>query len=125
MKRLTIYLFFGLSSLSMIGFTQDVDHPLEISDSCIVVADTLYSGCGDCFNCGVFQPYFNCPIEDYQLKIYNRWGECIFETQDIYEFWNFTEVRMDGTFYYLITGTMSDSGTPFAVLKKGTVIVLK
>lgn len=36
----------------------------------------------------VFTIYVICPTEDYLLRIYNRWGEKVFETTDPNTFWN-------------------------------------
>ncbi len=93
------------------------------------MADTVYLGCGDCFRCNVIHPFFNCPIDDYHLTIYNRWGEIVFETKDIDEFWDFKfegyNYLEDGIYIYFITGAMSDSGTPFAVERRGEVHVFR
>lgn len=124
MKIYRILFLFALFSVTEI-FSQDAAHPLEIPDSCVFIKDTLYAGCGDSFNGGVFYPIFDCPIDNYKLKIYNSWGEFVFETDRKDGFWDYTFDRLDGTFYYFITGIMSDSGTPFAVEKKGTIIVYR
>ena len=36
----------------------------------------------------VFHPVFSAGIEEYQLLIFNRWGELIFESTDIYVGWD-------------------------------------
>ncbi|MCO5258569.1 MAG: gliding motility-associated C-terminal domain-containing protein [Crocinitomicaceae bacterium] len=51
-----------------------------------------------------FQPVITTGIDvqNYSLKIYNRWGELIFESRDV-------NVGWDGTYYK--TGEMSPDGT--------------
>ena len=60
----------------------------------------------DCFSCAVFMPsaftpngdginevlrgYSPCPLDNYQLQIYNRWGQKIFETNTISTGWDGT-----------------------------------
>lgn len=126
LKNTLVLIFFTLS-LNVIG--QDIDHPFPIPDSCLFMADTVYLGCGDSFRSNVIHPYFNCPIDDYHLKIYNRWGELVFETRETEVFWDFKfdgyYYLVDGIYIYIITGLMSDSGTPFAVEKRGEVHVFK
>jgi gliding motility-associated-like protein len=34
-------------------------------------------------------PYFNCPVEDYHLRIFNRWGNLVFESFDQNQAWKF------------------------------------
>ncbi len=36
----------------------------------------------------VFRPLIDCPIEEYRLQVFNRWGDLIFETYDLNEGWN-------------------------------------
>ena len=61
----------------------------------------------------IFFPYAS-GVEEYQLQIFNRWGELIFETQDVYQGW-------DG--YY--RGKLSQQGVyiwkAYAVLNNGRV----
>ncbi len=39
-------------------------------------------------NNDLFKIFYTCPIESYNLKIFNRWGELIFETNDIDILWD-------------------------------------
>ena len=46
------------------------------------------------------------PVNDYELKVFNRWGQLIFESNQLNEGWNGrtnsgTEVP-EGTYYYTI-----------------------
>ena len=36
----------------------------------------------------VFRPIGQCPVEEYRLQVFNRWGERIFESLGINEGWN-------------------------------------
>ncbi len=109
--------------LSTIGFSQDIDHPLAIPDSCLFVPNAVTPDCEQ-FGCDYFDPIIGCPIEDYKLVIYNRYGEIIFESNRREDRWWVASVD-DGVYVWQITGTMSDSGTPFAVSARGHVVVLK
>jgi gliding motility-associated-like protein len=35
-----------------------------------------------------FRPIPSCPITDYTLRVFNRWGDLVFETRNIEEAWN-------------------------------------
>jgi gliding motility-associated-like protein len=42
-------------------------------------------------------------IEDFNIKIFNRWGTKVFETSDMTQFWDGGK-EPDGTYYYVVTG---------------------
>jgi gliding motility-associated-like protein len=78
-----------------------------VTNSCGIQTDSIIVESEECF-CGFyvpnaftpnedefnsyFNPVFDCIISSYELKIYNRWGEVIFESTD-------PEYRWDGTFH--------------------------
>jgi len=109
--------------IGAIGFSQDVDHPLAIPDSCLFVSNVVTPDF-ECLDCSYFNPVILCSIEDYKLVIYDRYGEIIFESSRIEDRWYVADVD-DGVYVWQITGTMRDSATPFAFEKKGHVCVLK
>lgn len=109
--------------LGTIGFSQDVDHPLAFPDSCLYVPNAVTPDCEQ-YDCSYFDPIIVCSIENYNLIIYNRYGEIIFESNRRVDRWYVADVD-DGVYVWQITGTMSDSGTPFAVSARGNVVVLK
>ena len=39
-------------------------------------------------NNDLFKPIVECPIEDYLLQIYNRWGDLVFESYQISDGWD-------------------------------------
>lgn len=45
-------------------------------------------------------------IEEFNIKIYNRWGTKVFETDDVTQFWDGGK-EPDGTYYYVVTGRES------------------
>ncbi|MCX7696422.1 MAG: gliding motility-associated C-terminal domain-containing protein, partial [Bacteroidales bacterium] len=91
--------------------------------------------CGDVFvpqafspngdgNNDVFKVHGNC-IETIQVKIFDRWGNKIFETTDPNQSWNgeFNGKEVNGgTYTYVVTGTLV-TGESF--VKKGVVVLIK
>jgi gliding motility-associated-like protein len=64
-------------------------------------------------------------IATFQMQIYNRWGNQVFETTDIKQGWNGTYVGIDNVtqvFFYLIRVTYLDGSVE---TKKGDITVLK
>lgn len=64
-------------------------------------------------------------VKEYHLRIYNRWGEKLFETRDKHEIWNgeYKELLTSNNVYmYMITFTGWDRSVHY---RKGTVTSLK
>jgi gliding motility-associated-like protein len=79
---------------------------------CFVMAPNAFTPNGDELN-DVFRPVLQCPAESYSLKIFNRWGQMIFETDEPSEGWDGTDNGKfveHGTYawtiYYKYTGVL-------------------
>lgn len=57
--------------------------------SCNMWVPNSFTPNGSQFN-EYFFPVTDCTLLDYKLEIYNRWGEIIFETTDINDYWDGT-----------------------------------
>jgi hypothetical protein len=72
----------------------------------------------------VFRPYFT-NVAEFKMIIYNRWGNQIYESNDLYKGWDgyFGEnvLAMQGVYVYKVTGKYAD-GTQF--IKVGDVTFL-
>ena len=79
---------------------------------CFVVAPNAFTPNGDALN-DTFKPVLQCPAETYSLKIFDRWGKMIFESNQPSEGWDGT---VNGapvehgtyvwTIYYKYTGVL-------------------
>lgn len=56
-------------------------------DECAVLVPTAFSPNGDGVN-DLFRGICRCPVQDFDLQVYNRWGELVFETTNILDGWN-------------------------------------
>ena len=78
-------------------------YQLMISNDCGVSIDTMFvemSACDECLlmpnafspnsdgRNDVFMPIVKCPVTDYRMQIYNRWGMCVFSTENVHSGWN-------------------------------------
>ena len=66
----------------------------------------------------------NLPEGQFQMKIYNRWGQMIFETNDIEEGWDGTyksQICQEGVYVWIVVSTEKDN----KVLNKGTVMLIR
>ncbi|MFA6276393.1 MAG: PKD domain-containing protein [Pedobacter sp.] len=95
--KLTAYADEGCSNSTEVG-------DLIILDAALFVPNT-FSPNGDGINDEFVVTVLN--LKKYQLLIYNRNGESIFQTYNIYENWKGTRQNQDvpvGTYYYIILG---------------------
>ncbi|MBK6544717.1 MAG: gliding motility-associated C-terminal domain-containing protein [Saprospiraceae bacterium] len=82
----------------------------------------IFSPNGDNVNDSFFPQGIN--IEQYQMKIFDRWGNLIFESTNFLKFWDGKfkgEYSLPGVYVYLIEGT-SINGNSFHVSGNVTVI---
>ena len=93
-------------------------------DECIFVP-SAFSPNDDGIN-DLFKTHFGCNIINYKISIYNRWGNCVFESQDIYDSWNGkyknTTCEND-TYSYIISYTVKENKK--IGNKKGSILLLK
>jgi gliding motility-associated-like protein len=75
----------------------------------------------------VFKPVNDCSMENYQLLVFNRWGQVVFETTDPYQEWNATDqgfgLVQDGVYVWSVQFTETETGE--TVRHTGHVVVLK
>ena len=82
---------------------------------------------GDSIN-DVFKPLFFCPVQTAHLRVYNRWGQKVFETHNPTEGWDGTvdgaEAPSDVYVWYLEYEAVRASGR-MKFVKKGGVTLLR
>ena len=77
---------------------------IEFDNSLIIYVPNTFTPNGDEMN-QVFQPIIPAPVTSYRLRIYNRWGELIFESFDPSNYWEGTyngELVPDGIYTWEI-----------------------
>ncbi len=115
-----VKIYDGCTSLS------DTIHVKTKDCSCTFYMPTAFSPNNDGVN-DIFKPFAKCEyFKDYTLIVYNRWGELVFETNDISIGWNGTykelEQQMDSYMWIL---KYADVLSNENVSKKGMLILLK
>jgi gliding motility-associated-like protein len=81
---------------------------VNVYNSCFSSTDSLVADYTDCSSCvhyptafspdgnqknDIFHPLITCPVTQYNMQVFNRWGELIFETKDVDSGW---DGRYDG-----------------------------
>jgi gliding motility-associated-like protein len=99
-----------LSVTNSAGCPDSVCQPIEVLAFSDLDVPNAFSPNGDGYN-DVFLP-FNLGLETYELRIYNRWGELVFITNNPLIGWDGTyegkDQEMD-TYVYVITGNGEDN----------------
>ncbi|MBL7683008.1 MAG: gliding motility-associated C-terminal domain-containing protein [Flavipsychrobacter sp.] len=93
-------------------------------DKCIHVPNAFTPN-GDGVN-DKFVVIQDCPIKSYHIRIFNRWGEQVFEARDVRQQWTGTETGLfaeQGTYIYIIEYTAESNNVP--IILKGTISLLK
>jgi len=117
---------------------------VTISDDCTSLTDEIALDFTNCTICNVFvpnafspnfdgynddfRPYSNCLLQNYSLKIFNRWGALIFETSDIETGWNgrFRNKDIDeGVYIYLLEFEFNQMGEVIKKTLSGDVTAVK
>ncbi len=93
---------------------------------CDVHLPSAFTPNGDGLN-DVFKGRSICPVAEYHLIIYNRWGEKIFESTDINEGWNGKiggKIAETGAFVYYLRFKNSSNENEYKTIK-GTVLLIR
>lgn len=136
------YLWFNGSSNSSITIRDSGIYWVEITDLCKTYTDSFSANVTDC-NCLIvipnvftpngdglndnFYPVINCDLTAYQIYIFNRWGNLLFQSDDQFEVWDGKyngENVPDGVYFYLMKYITSYPEENEGV-KTGSVTVLK
>ncbi len=120
--------------------TQEGEYWLTASNSCESYTDSVYIQFEDC-ECFVYlpnsftpnsdglndtwHPKFNCVFKKYNLTIFNRWGEIIFNTDNPYDQWNGTYRGTDCQNGVYIYELKYSSFGQHETIKKGHVVLIK
>ena len=74
------------------------------------------------------QVFYNCPIRNFNLEVYNRWGEKVFHSNDVNEVWNgeHNNKKCDSALYvWVLTYEQYISQEYVYQKKKGNTVLLR
>ena len=90
----------------IVTVSEEGTYAVTITDECNVVVDSIVVNYTNCTICEIFipngftpdfngfndefKPYSNCEVMDYSIKVFNRWGAMVFESDNIEIGWNGT-----------------------------------
>lgn len=108
-----------------LGCSDSITKMITVLDLCTTDIPTAFTPNGDGLN-DTFGPHNALKADNYHFKVYNRWGQLIFESKDWKKRWDGKLngiIQGTGTFVWMLTYTHKD--TKQEVLKKGTVTLIR
>jgi gliding motility-associated-like protein len=107
------------------GCKKTVTKSITIYSSCTIYVPNAFTPGNDGRN-DVFRVLNAVKAENFALKIYNRWGQAIFETKDWKQGWDGRyKGQLQGTGTYVWTLSYRDTRSGERVQKKGTVTLIR
>jgi gliding motility-associated-like protein len=107
------------------GCTKSITKPIVIYSSCTVFVPNAFTPNGDGLN-DVFRILNGVKTQNFNLKIFNRWGQPVFETKDWKQGWDGRYkglLQTTGTFVWLMQ--YNDLRTNKSVERKGSVTLVR
>lgn len=98
---------------------------INFSPDPAVIAPAAFSPNGDGLHDHFQVQYQGGPLASFQLTIFNRWGQKVYDSTDPYQSWDgyFQEKSVDLGIYIYYTNIVFDDG--FQLRKEGTVMVMR
>lgn len=106
------------------SLTFDIEECIE---PCILIGPNAFTPDENGVN-DTFKPYTNCIFDEYTFRVYNRWGERLFETTDQDAAWDGTykgENLNNGVFVWTAKGWAIDGGERSKKTAKGNVTLIR
>lgn len=128
MKQLILKLTFLFILATPYSHTFATDFPTPPC-ACQYYIPNAFSPNQDGFN-DVFIPFFSsgCAVNSYKLKIFNRWGALVFESDNPQNGWNGKASGEDapqGVYMYTITYVEPGDATPEPLVLSGSLTLLR
>lgn len=100
---------------------------VENPTACKVYVPNAFSPNEDGVN-DTFQPFVGCAVIEYDFKVFNRWGQLMFSSQNPDDSWDgdFKGRPADANVYlYTLTVTYDNEGTQEEEVKTGDVALIR
>jgi gliding motility-associated-like protein len=97
----------------------------SLCDECVAIANA-YAPYNQDGTYNLFKPIVYCPVKDFRFRIFNRWGQMVFNSTDPTAAWNgFHEYQPcdQGVYVYMLEYRSISTGNP--KLLKGNITLLK
>ena len=119
----------GTYSVSVYNQCEEIVDEIEVKECevCEVYFPNVFSPNFDGFN-DTFGPMSDCPLLDFQMIIFDRWGNLLYETTDPSAGWDgtFRNQRVNaGAYVWWMQFTVIENNNPRTELAEGSITVVK
>lgn len=114
-----------VASNNTIGCSDSTRKTLTVLDNCLIAVPTGFTPNNDGLN-DFFRPNNAIKADNYEFKVYNRWGQLVFSTNNWQEKWDGRingELQTTGVYVWMLRYTHRDTGKQ--VFQKGTVTLIR
>jgi gliding motility-associated-like protein len=124
-NREMVYTIKLLATNIQMGCTDSMEKLVRVLDFCLIEVPTGFTPNGDGLN-DYFQPHNALKADNYQFKVYNRWGQLVFQTRNWQDKWDGRvngAMQTTGVYVWMLSYTNRDTGRP--IFRKGTVTLIR
>lgn len=110
---------------SSLGCADSARKTLTVLDHCLIEVPSGFTPNNDGLN-DFFQPHNALKADNYEFKVYNRWGQLVFQSRNWREKWDGKIIgayQTTGVFVWMLSYTHRDTGKQ--VFRKGTVTLIR
>lgn len=122
MAKSTLLLLLAMFCLSAF------DQPLPQNEfACNVYVPNAFSPNDDGVN-DQFQAYVGCTVTQFDLRVFNRWGQLVFSTVNAEDGWDGTikgEAAISAVYTYVLKVTYDQEGKEKSEIKTGDVTLIR
>lgn len=119
----------GFYSVRVSNTCEEVVATLDIQDCtrCVEYVPNAFSPNGDGFN-DLFQAFSNCEMQDYQLRVYDRWGNQVYQGNDPLAGWDgryHNQELSTGIYAWYLEFLVDEDGEERLVTEGGDVLLTR
>ncbi len=119
----------GIFTVNVFNICETKQFSLEVKDCerCDVFVPTAFSPNDDGVN-DFFQPFSDCELADFSMRIFDRWGALIYESSDPFKGWDgsFQSKNLDiGVYVWFMEYTVVENNRSRRALISGDVAIVR
>lgn len=110
---------------STVGCKDSTRKTITVLDHCLIAVPSAFTPNNDGLN-DFFWPHNAIKADNYEFKVFNRWGQLVFQTRNWQSKWDGRvngELQTTGVYVWMLRYTNRDNGNP--VFQKGTVTLIR
>lgn len=114
-----------IATNNTLNCSDSIRKTLTVLDFCLIEVPTAFTPNNDGLN-DYFRPHNALKADSYEFKVYNRWGQLVFASNDWQQKWDGRikgVVQATGVYVWMLSYTNRDTKQP--IFRKGTVTLIR